>query len=408
MPFPFCRRCSPTPNSPWGADPRRLVVWARPADQLLVKKAVDEMSKQEPPETAPRVVVYTLENNTARNALPILQAMFPSAQFTAGADSNKVVAFARPADHEAIKGAVAQLSEKEPPETARRIAVFTVEVTGMTSTGARSSLGSTSTASSTVATGGAASMMPVLRPMFPDALFSVGTDPNRLVVYARPADLEQIKKAIDEMGKKEPAETAPRVVVYTLAQSTATAALPLLQAMFPGVQFAPGTELNKVAALARPAQHALIKTAVDQMSAPEPSETARRVVVYRCRTADPASALKALTALVPAAQISVDTATRSLVASALPNDHAKIRAAIDDLDRDDPNSGSPRLQVHRLVSSNGTSLLAVLTNLFRSRLDVAVSYDDKKQRDRGVGPARAAGLDPDPGSAGGQGSAVRP
>ena len=361
-----------------GVDPSRLVVWAWPSDQTLIKKAVEEMSKREPADTAPRVVVYTLQNNTAANALPILQMMFPDAQVAAGADPNKVVAFARPTDHVMIQTAVAQLSQRDPPESARRIVVFTVDTTGMAGAGGRVGFtGGPGAAAAAAAGGGAAGLITLLKPMFPDAMFSVGTDANRLVAYARPGDLEQIKKAIDEMTEHEAAETSPRVVVYSLREATATAALPLLQAMFPAAQFAVGAEPNKVAALARPAQHALIKTAVDELSLPGPPETVRRTTVYRCRTADPLSAQRTLMALVPTAQIAVDVATRSLVATALPDDHTRIKAVLDDLDRDDPNSGAPRMQVHRLVSANGSSLLSVLSNLFKPRLDVAISLDQK-------------------------------
>ena len=39
------------------------------------------MAKPEPPETAPRMVMYTLQNATSTVAIAILRTMFPDAQF---------------------------------------------------------------------------------------------------------------------------------------------------------------------------------------------------------------------------------------------------------------------------------------------------------------------------------------
>ncbi len=86
-----------------------MVVWARPGDHDAIKKAIEEMSKREPLENAPRVEVYQVESVGAQAAISFLTPTFSDAQFTAGSEPNKLMVRARPADHELIKAAIEQM-----------------------------------------------------------------------------------------------------------------------------------------------------------------------------------------------------------------------------------------------------------------------------------------------------------
>jgi type II secretory pathway component GspD/PulD (secretin) len=420
-----------------GADPSRLMVWARAGDHAAIQKAVEELTKKELPETAPHVMTYTLPSATAAGVVPILTAMFPTAQFSAGADPSQVVALARPADHELIRKAVEEITKREPPETAPTVVVYTIPLTGMG--GGKAG----------VKASGALAASTALKTMFPSAQFSVGADPTQLIVAARKADHAAIKAAVDELVKKESPETAPRVVVYTLESANTTAAVPMLTAMFPNAQFSAGAGPSQVVALARPADHELIQRAIEQMSKREAAETAATVtvytlppsplsagttnakngpaataatalgtmfplaqfsvgsdpyqlivsarkadqaaikaaveelskvqsqmsLVYHFRTADPKAAATVLATLVPRAQIAADVTSRTLVAVATPEDHAKIKATVEEMDRNDTGSEAPRLQVYRVISADAGSLVKVLTALYKARPDVSVALD---------------------------------
>ena len=425
-----------------GSDSTKLVVYARPADHERIRTAIAEMSKREAPETAPRVVVYTVESVTATAAVTALKAMFPDAQFSAGTDPNKVIAFARPADHEVIKTAVEQISKKDPPETARKVVVYTIQATG-----AGSAKGAATRQ------GGAAAAMTSLKTMFPDAQFSVGADPSRLIVWARPGDHIQIAKAVEEIARQESPETAPRAAVYQLSSMTPEAAILLLKSAFPDAQVAAGTDPGKLVVWARPADQKVIQgaleaiesgglpgatrmlmiypmkrddvTALTQMLDPVfkksvvlvPDTTRNRVLVwsdarqqpavktmieqyikdvsnapepvsqvYHLRVADPKAVSTALTALVPSAKVATDLVARSVVISAMPEDHVKIKTTVDEMDRVGANSQAPMLQVHKVQSADPTSLLKVLTALYKGRTDVQVSVDDKNANIVAVAP----------------------
>ena len=410
-----------------GSETDKLVVWARPKDHEGIKKAVEQLSQQDPPETARKMTVYTLETvgpGGAAAVVSTLTAMFPDAKFTAGAEPDKIIAWARPDDHKLIAAAVAEMSKKEPPEKARQLATYTLDSGGPY---------------------GFSYALTTLRAAFPDAQFSVGADPNRLVAWARPAEHAQIQKAVEELSRREPPEKAPSVATYDLTAIDAATATTLLRTAFPEAQFSVGADPTTLIVWARPADQALIKKTIAEIEAgggphdkrvlavypfkandvtalaqlldptvrrgvqlvpdaprgrllvwadPKHQDAIKAVIdqfaketakageptsqVYRFQWADPQAAYSVLATLVPSAQIALDAASRSLVVNAMPEDHAKIKATIDEMDRRDPEGQSPRLEVHRLEHADAESLMTVLRGLFRLQPQVQLSVDERR------------------------------
>jgi type II secretory pathway component GspD/PulD (secretin) len=338
-----------------GLEMGQIIAWARPVDHLQIAKAIEDMSKKDPPEKARRVVVYPFKATTLTAGtyiLTMLRSLFPEAQFSLGSEPDKLVALARPKDHESIRTTVEQLAAPDPPEIARKIMVYTLEAAGPSS-GALTTLGS----------------------MFPEAKFSAGTDPGQVIAWARPAEHAQIAKAVEEMSKREPPEKAARMASYTLEGSGAyglTYALAVLRKAFPDAQFSVGSTPNQLFAWARPADQEAIKKSIDELSKGS-KPTAQ---VYRFEWADPRAAYTALATLVPNAQIALDSASRSLVVSATPEDHAKIRATVDEMDRRDAKE-LPRLQVHHFKATDPANLLPVLQGLFKLHPQVQLALDER-------------------------------
>ena len=109
-----------------GAEPGTVVAWARPEDHKVIAQAVEEVSKKPPPGKARTMVSYTLESSerygdpAGRVALiQSLRQAFSDALFFPGATRGRVVVWARPDDHAAIKNAFEEMSKREPLESAR-------------------------------------------------------------------------------------------------------------------------------------------------------------------------------------------------------------------------------------------------------------------------------------------------
>ncbi len=344
-------------------EPGKLIAAASPADHVRIQSVISDIGKKEPPETAPRIVVYRAKSAApvpgrrgayaARaefGAIPMLRTMFPEAQIAPGAESDQIVVLARPAEHEKIKVAIDQLSTDD-PAIARRMAVYAMESPGRT---------------------GAAGIVPTLAQMFPDAQFSAGNEPDKVVVWARSDDHKPIETAIQQLSKKEPPEKAPKVAVYQFEAAgpiTPTSAISLLTAMYPEAQFSSGQEPGTIIALARQADHDKIKATIAEMSQKGPADKVRKMVIYTVATgassASPYYAVQALSGVIttltqmfPNAKFAVGPGSEKVIAWALPEDHKRIAETIAEITKPEPSDKAFKMVVYTVPASTVTSRLS--------------------------------------------------
>jgi len=342
-------RCAP------GGNGNQLIAYARPSDHAMIQEIIEKMESKGPPDKTPTVAAYTLESAaTVTGAITFLTAAVPGAKFAAGAEPNQLVAWALPADQEVIKDAVAKMSQKDPPEKAPRVVTYILRSTG------------------------AMGAMRVLTAALPRAQFAVGTDPSQLIAYARPADHEMIKTAVEQMEAEGLADTKRVLAIYPMKNKDAAAMMQVLDPMLlKNARFVTDPDRDGLIVWAEPKQQEAIKGAVEQFLKELPKSVEPSSRVYRFRRADPKAAATALTKLTPAAQVALDTVNRSILVSALPEDHEKIAAMVKEMDRDDAEGQGPALRIHRVTSADPQNLLLVLQGLFKQRPDVLLSLDTK-------------------------------
>ena len=394
------------------ADRTSLVVWAKAKDHEKVKQVVDQLV--ETPETARRIVIYPLEEITPSNASQVLRDVVPEAEISTDNDLQQITAWANPDDHKLIEATLEQIDVKAPegivskpvlyqlselddravyyairlirdaipavsyfqgrdesqviffatpknhklikelldqlvgdPEDARTAEVYTLKWIEYSEAYA------------------------FLRRALRDAEFSAGAEPQLLVAWGRPAEHEKIATILEQVDVEAPPETVAQMVVYPLKKNDDVATvIRLLNEVVPKAQFGVGADTRQLIAWARPPEHKKIAEFIDKMpEAVEPTS-----VVYRFRKADPRAAYTALSTLVPEAQIAYDTLSRNLVVVALPEDHEKIKATVDEIERE-AEEAAPELKIHRIRTANPVNLLTVLSNLFRTDRDIQLSMD---------------------------------
>lgn len=294
-----------------GTQPNQLLVWARPDEHEQVAKVLAELTKEEPPETAPRLEVYTLEGTNASEAGRILRFFAPEAVFTTGPDPQQLLVWARPADHQKIRQALTQWAEAvRKPETLPELAVFNLKYLS------------------------AASAIQALRGVVPEAQFSVGSSDRQLVVLARSGQLERVAAALEKLDL--PSQTAGELRVYTLeGMSTMRAfyATRLLREAVPEATFALGADPSQLLVWATPEVHEKVRALVDTLFQRPPPEKAPRVEVYRLKTTTAASASQVLRAAVPEANLTVDSSDPyKLTVWAAPQEHELIARILEQID----------------------------------------------------------------------------
>jgi type II secretory pathway component GspD/PulD (secretin) len=344
-----------------GAEPRQIVAWAREEDHKVIAELVAQLAKQGPDESSPRVEVYNLRSGSAAGFVMALKVILPEARCGVGSNPRQLVAYARPADHKRIAEIVEKMSEREAPEVAPQIRLYTLRSTG------------------------AAAAAKALAAALPEAQFSVGADPSQLIAYARPADQQIIKAAVEEMEREGLADSRRVLSVYPMKAKDAQALLGVLDPkLLAEARVLADPERDGLIVWAEPRQHEAIRSAVEQFKKQMPEANEPTARVYRFRRAEPKAAQAAIAKLVPNAQVGVDLINRALVVSALPQDHQKIAEAVRQLDEETENS--PRLQMHRLASADPLGLLPVLQALFKQRTDVQLAADSSRDAIIAVAP----------------------
>ena len=299
----------PTAKFAVGSEPGKLVAHARPAEHKEIKKTIDEMLKKEPPETARRMESYQLETVSSAAALPLLREAFPDVEFAVGTDPSKLVAWARPKEHEAIRTAVVQLGKKGPPESEPKAAVYDVEEIG------------------------AAAAIEVLTTAFPDAKLSPGSDPQKLVVLARPSDQQIIKGMLE--GTKE---RQSRLQIHRITSADPSSIFTVLQQLFrlhPDVQLSLDEKRDAIVAVASPSQQEIIRNLIAQVEKGVAADSVAKLRTYPLEEADSAAVLKVLGTLLekqgPKVQLSVEPRSNQLVAVAREEQHALIESTLKQL-----------------------------------------------------------------------------
>jgi len=343
----FLREAVPQANFALGGEGGQLVAWARAADHEVIAQLVKQLV-EESPDAARTAQVYNLQHATAATALSALAPVVPRASLSIGADPSQLAVFARPQDHAKIAEILKQLDQPAPPETEPTAVVYTIQ------------------------SGSAAEAMRIVRVAVPQANLSTGAEPHQMIAWARPADHRIIQQIVERMGEKGPAELARKVAVYSIESGDAATAMTLLQTAVPGAQFSVGADPRRLIAWATPADHEAIQKAVDEIGAGAAQMTSQ---VYRLRYGDPQTALTVLQALVPLAKMAIDTREGTLVASALPEDHLKIKATIEQMDTEDADGQRPALKIHRVTIGSVSNVYRSLALLFRTDPTVQLSLD---------------------------------
>jgi type II secretory pathway component GspD/PulD (secretin) len=195
-----------------GGDAGQVVAWASPKDHQQIKALVARMRTPAAEDTA-SLIVYTLEHLEADQALEVLQKIVATAELTADPGNPKrLTAWAKPAEHQTIKDALAQIDVQEAAGSGATAVIYTLDGMDVTAV--------------TYA-------MQFLTTTVPNARITRGAQPDQLLAWATARDHQQLQTLVEQLTKEPPAETAPRVAVYTTRFITAANASSVLATAVP-------------------------------------------------------------------------------------------------------------------------------------------------------------------------------
>ncbi|MEX2286627.1 MAG: secretin N-terminal domain-containing protein [Planctomycetaceae bacterium] len=331
---------------------KTILVWGRKSDHATVEKTLKQM-KDAAQSTTPRtVVVYPIGKSDPVALVTALHDIAPNARINDHPRTGKLLAWGTPQEHEAIRATIEKLSGDDIADAAAEVVVYQVKSVG------------------------AGAALPILQSVVPQARYSYGADPEKIIAWASRSDHETIKQVVDKMeagAKPGDGKVLAVYPLYGLSGTTLSQVLAPFQAK--GAQIVSDATRDSLIIRADEEQQAAIKTAVEQLTAQLPKEKKPTSHVYRFQTADPYAAQTVLASLTPNARVAVDYRNHSIVVSAMPGDHEMIAATVADMDRAGTGAESPQMKSYRVESMNPATLQGMLQTLFAQYPEVRFAAD---------------------------------
>lgn len=319
----------------------QIAVFATPTQHAGIQLAMDEMRKDAPADKKPQLEVYPLREGNAKSILDFLTQVTPSARLAIDPKTGSLAAWATPADHELIAGAVSEL-DSDSADRDRTLEVYTLRIAEP------------------------AGMVSAISTLVPDARVSAGGGAGRLVAFASPEDHERIKQLLARLDADVPAEQLPQLQVYQLTFDDATELTSLVSKIAPKAQLTFDKKSRRLSVLATPDDQATVRATVEQVEEATPKEAQDELQTYQVSVANHRKVTTALSTLgeqLPGIRVIPDATTGEVAIWAQPDQHATIATIISQLDRELPPEEQPAIATYRLEKIEPRSVLPVLRTL---------------------------------------------
>ncbi|HID21557.1 MAG TPA: hypothetical protein EYP14_04055, partial [Planctomycetaceae bacterium] len=341
------REVAPKATVAVGHDRNTLIVWASPEDHERIQDIVSQL----PP--VPKMVshIYYLRLADPRAALNVLQALVPDAEMAVDDANRSIIVSATEEDHAKVKAAVEDMDRVRPDAPTPRLQIHPFK------------------------TADPRDVYVALRAMYRfrrDVQMALDTTNDTLIVVAPPEVHEKVDQLIAEVeaaGKEM--RQGMTVKTYDVESVDARDARNILRKAVPKAEFTIGEDPTKLIVRARPEDHVLIEQVLEELP------PRRRLVsrIYYLRKADPRAALSVLERLTPNAEMAVDEDNRSIIVSATEEDHARLKAAVSELEKEQPDAPIPRPQTYQVTGADPYNVYRTLLSLYRQRDDVRITID---------------------------------
>lgn len=325
------------------AENKELIAWATPSEHEKIRETVSRLGSGAL-EGSPQVQVHRIAKADAAGIVSLVQAMLPDAQVAVDAKTGSLVALATPAEQESIAATIQQLEAAAETDAALRprVEIYPFERAD----------------GSTLST--------VLAQIAPEAQVTLDASNRRLVVFAPPDVHELVDKTITRFEEQSRTSGVRQLKVYQVddrAQQRLQSIVSALSAELNDVRSIPDAASGELAVFATPDQHALIQSVLDQFQKELPADRRQQLVAYPIQLADPTSVQSVLTNLLPNLQFVLDPKSRQIVVRARPDEHAIIRAAVEQMDVEAPAGQRLKLSSHPLDEADFATVSNVLQTL---------------------------------------------
>ncbi|MDO4587102.1 MAG: secretin N-terminal domain-containing protein, partial [Planctomycetia bacterium] len=321
-----------------------LMVQAPAMIQEKIALAIKELDIKSPIESTPIPIAYDISDIPAVShpyAIQSIQAIAPPPDgiILPTVSPGYFILYAKPAIHEKVEKVVQEII-KEQPWLKTRFERYILKKTTF------------------------AAAIQLLQPTFPNARFGIGTQPNQLLVFAKPSDHEKIKEMIDKMNEESPDSMIPKVYrfEYALLQN----AYASIMGLFPQVSCVPDYAAKTLTINATPDDHKKIEELVKEIDEWN-EETQPSIQVFNLGNigyAQIAASLQTFFVGQPGFQISFDPSYRSLIVQGTPRQRKIVKQLIDEIHKGGMADSEAQLKTYLMKNY---SALPTLYTLFSTQ-----------------------------------------
>ncbi|TWU09106.1 Bacterial type II/III secretion system short domain protein [Symmachiella macrocystis] len=342
------------PNANIRADGKKLIITATPADHVLIADTIKKFPMPIASEK-PRLEIYPItpaQRKRFEAVIGTITGDLPGIRIITDAEPGELAVWAKSKEHEALQAILEKLKRDVPDEEKFTLTSYPVKAAQQPQTTS------------------------VLQTLYPELRVIPDAEGNRLLVWAGPQRHTDLKATLDKVLAEVPEADQPRFEAYAIQGADATSLMPTLQTLLPAMRLSVDPKTTRLIAWGTPKEHQMLKSALTKVGGGM-AEMSPQIEVYRLTKADPSATQTLLQGLFPAARLTIDPQTRSLIAVAIPEDQQGIRATLEQLQPETPGPNERTLQFIPLEEAPPASLLAVLQQLAPQS---QVSYDLEAKR----------------------------
>lgn len=284
---------------------RSVVVWALADDHQLVAQAISQFTKQG--ELQQRTLKsYPLPRGMGDTVLAVMRSVAPSATMDIDQSQGEVVVWGTVGEHEVVTNALRQLA------ISKQQTLEVYELDELNDETARQAI----------------------EAAYTHVVFLDSSDRTRLLILAAPDQHPRIRETLEQLAQRAPsAENEVKVLAVDRAKMRAEDLLETLEdAWRDQLAIRVNEPANSLVVRGQPEALAQFSAAVEAVLTQLPDVPKRITKVYAMEFADPDNATYLLRDLLPDARIIDDDDTRSISATALPDEHAQIKEVLAQLD----------------------------------------------------------------------------
>ena len=319
-------------------DGKWLQVVATVADHQLIKTNLDELLKGLPIVEKKRLSVYPVtpaQRARFQAVLPSLRADLPDIRVITEGDPDELAIWAKPSQHELLKGVFEELIREVPVTEKYRLVAYPLKWAD-------------ATAASTA-----------LQSLFPGTKITVEATTNRLLIWTRPTDHVAIKQAIDELDSDQAGERQDKVIVYPVPEIDPDVAIGLLKGILPKVQVAKDVKARTIVAWGKRADHEIIARTLSSMRSSVDDDMKPHLKIFPAGKINAASLIEVLRVALPGARVAVDQKTGGIAALGTAEEHQQIQSAITQMTAQAVGQ-TARLVTYTLTKSTATTAIPIL------------------------------------------------